>query len=173
MISRTLFSPEHTIYRDQVHRFIQREIMPHHVKWEKDQIVPRSLWIAAGEAGLLCPAIPEEWGGGGGDRLNSVIVAEELARAGASGPGFTVHSEIVAPYILAYGTDEQRRRYLPLMAKGELIGAIAMSEPGAGSDLAKHSHNRKEMRQRLCAQRLENLHHQRKERRCRHRRCED
>ena len=135
MLRRTLFSEEHELYRDQVRRFIEREIAPHHEKWEKDHLVPRPVWLAAGEAGLLCPAIPDEYGGGGGDRLHSAIVMEELARAGATGPGFSLHSDIVAPYILAYGTEEQRRRYLPRMGKGEIIGAIAMSEPGAGSDL--------------------------------------
>jgi alkylation response protein AidB-like acyl-CoA dehydrogenase len=135
MLSRTIFSGEHDMYRDQVRRFVEREIAPHHAQWEKDGIVPRSVWLAAGEAGLLLPAIPDEYGGGGGDRLHSVVVMEELSRAGASGPGFGLHSDIVAPYILAYGTEEQRRRYLPRMAKGEVIGAIAMSEPGAGSDL--------------------------------------
>jgi alkylation response protein AidB-like acyl-CoA dehydrogenase len=135
MLSRTIFSGEHDMYRDQVRRFVEREIAPHHAQWEKHGIVPRSVWLAAGEAGLLLPAIPDKYGGGGGDRLHSVVVMEELARAGASGPGFGLHSDIVAPYILAYGTEEQRRRYLPRMAKGEAIGAIAMSEPGAGSDL--------------------------------------
>ncbi|MFZ1107956.1 MAG: acyl-CoA dehydrogenase family protein [Rhodomicrobium sp.] len=135
MLPRTLFSEEHEMYRDQVRRFVEREIVPHHAKWEKEQCVPRSVWLAAGEAGLLCPAIPDEHGGAGGDRLHSAVVMEELARAGASGPGFSLHSDIVAPYILAYGTDEQKKRYLPAMAKGEIISAIAMSEPGAGSDL--------------------------------------
>lgn len=135
MLPRTLFSAEHELYRDQVRRFIEREVIPHHAQWEKDGVVPRSVWQRAGETGLLCPAIPDEYGGGGGDRLHSTVVMEELARAGATGPGFTLHSDIVAPYILAYGTEEQRQRYLPRMAKGEIIGAIAMSEPGAGSDL--------------------------------------
>jgi alkylation response protein AidB-like acyl-CoA dehydrogenase len=135
MLPRTLFSAEHELYRDQVRRFIEREVIPHHAQWEKDGVVPRSVWQRAGETGLLCPAIPDEYGGGGGDRLHSTVVMEELARAGATGPGFTLHSDIVAPYILAYGAEEQRQRYLPRMAKGEVIGAIAMSEPGAGSDL--------------------------------------
>jgi alkylation response protein AidB-like acyl-CoA dehydrogenase len=135
MLPRTLFSPDHELYRDQVRRFIEREVAPHHSQWEKDGIVPRQVWAAAGEAGLLLPAISDEYGGGGGDRLHSTIVMEELARVGATGPGFTLHSDIVAPYILSYGTGEQRHRYLPRMAKGEIIGAIAMSEPGAGSDL--------------------------------------
>ena len=135
MLPRTLFSEEHELYRDQVRRFIEREIVPHHAKWEKDKIVPRQVWLAAGEAGLLCPSISGEYGGGGGDRLHSAVVMEELARVGATGPGFSLHSDIVAPYIFSYGTEEQRQRYLPAMARGEIIGAIAMSEPGAGSDL--------------------------------------
>lgn len=135
MLPRTLFSADHELYRDQVRRFVEREVVPHHPQWEREGIVPRSVWTAAGEAGLLCPAIPDEYGGGGGDRLHSTVVMEELARAGTTGPGFTLHSDIVAPYILAYGTEEQRQRYLPPMAKGEIVGAIAMSEPGAGSDL--------------------------------------
>ena len=135
MLPRKLFSEEHELYRDQVRRFIEREITPHHAKWEKDKVVPRSVWLAAGRAGLLCPSISAEYGGCGGDRLHSMVVIEELARAGATGPGFALHSDIVAPYILAYGAEEQRRRYLPAMARGEIIGAIAMSEAGAGSDL--------------------------------------
>jgi acyl-CoA dehydrogenase len=135
MLPRTLFSDEHELYREQVRKFVEREIVPHHAKWEKDAIVPRQVWLAAGDAGLLLPAIPDEYGGGGGDRLHSTIVMEELARAGTTGPGFSLHSDIVAPYILAYGTEEQKRKFLPRMAKGEIIGAIAMTEPGAGSDL--------------------------------------
>ncbi|MGB7916615.1 MAG: acyl-CoA dehydrogenase family protein [Rhodomicrobium sp.] len=135
MLPRKLFSEEHELYRDQVRRFIEREITPHHAKWEKDKVVPRSVWLAAGRAGLLCPSISAEYGGCGGDRLHSMVVIEELARAGATGPGFALHSDIVAPYILAYGAEEQQRRYLPAMARGEIIGAIAMSEAGAGSDL--------------------------------------
>jgi alkylation response protein AidB-like acyl-CoA dehydrogenase len=135
MLPRKLFSEEHELYRDQVRRFIEREITPHHAKWEKDKVVPRSVWLAAGQAGLLCPSISAEYGGCGGDRLHSTVVIEELARAGATGPGFALHSDIVAPYIVAYGAEEQRQRYLPAMARGEIIGAIAMSEAGAGSDL--------------------------------------
>jgi len=135
MLPRTLFSEEHELFREQVRKFVEREIVPHHPKWEKEKVVPRSVWLAAGEAGLLLPAIPDEYGGSGGDRLHSAIVMEELARAGASGPGFSLHSDIVAPYILAYGTEDQKRKFLPRMAKGEIIGAIAMTEPGAGSDL--------------------------------------
>jgi len=135
MLQRPLFTSEHDLFREQVRRFIEREVVPHHARWEAEGIVPRSVWRAAGEAGLLCPAIPEAYGGGGGSRLHSAVLIEEVARAGVSGIGFGLHSDIVAPYILAYGSEEQKRRWLPPMARGEVIGAIAMTEPGAGSDL--------------------------------------
>jgi alkylation response protein AidB-like acyl-CoA dehydrogenase len=135
MLQRPLFTAEHDLFREQVRRFIEREVVPHHARWEAEGIVPRSVWRAAGEAGLLCPAIPEAYGGGGGSRLHSAVLIEEVARAGVSGIGFGLHSDIVAPYILAYGSEEQKRRWLPPMARGEVIGAIAMTEPGAGSDL--------------------------------------
>ena len=135
MTARTLFSSDHELFREQTRRFVEREVMPHHAKWEEDGQVSREVWRKAGDLGLLCASMPAEYGGGGVDRLYSVIVMEELARAGATGPGFGLHSEIVAPYILRYGSEEQKRRYLPRMAKGEAIGAIAMTEPGTGSDL--------------------------------------
>jgi alkylation response protein AidB-like acyl-CoA dehydrogenase len=135
MLQRPLFTAEHDLFREQVRRFIEREVVPHHARWEAEGIVPRSVWRAAGEAGLLCPAIPEAYGGVGGSRLHSAVLIEEVARAGVSGIGFGLHSDIVAPYILAYGSEEQKRRWLPPMARGEVIGAIAMTEPGAGSDL--------------------------------------
>ena len=135
LIPRTLFTSEHDLFRAQTRRFVEREIAPQHAKWEEDGQVSREAWLKAGELGLLCASMPAEYGGGGVDRLYSVIVMEELARAGATGPGFGLHSEIVAPYIQRYGSEEQKRRYLPRMAKGEIVGAIAMTEPGAGSDL--------------------------------------
>ena len=135
MIARTLYDEEHEIFRESVRRFIAAEIVPHHERWEKDGVVSREAWLAAGRAGLHLASFPEEYGGGGGDFRHSCVVVEELAYAGASGPGFGLHSEIVAPYILHYGSEEQRRRWLPGMASGATIGAIAMSEPGAGSDL--------------------------------------
>ncbi len=135
MLQRPLFTAEHDLFREQVRRFFEREVVPHHARWEAEGIVPRSVWRAAGVAGLLCPAIPESYGGGGGSRLHSAVLIEEVARAGASGIGFGLHSDIVAPYILAYGSEDQKRRWLPPMARGEVIGAIAMTEPGAGSDL--------------------------------------
>ena len=135
MIPRTVFGEEHEIYRETVRRFVENEVVPHHEQWEKDGIVSRDVWLAAGEAGLLCPNIPEEYGGAGADFLFSAIIIEELARAGTTGPAFYLHSDIVAPYILHYGSEEQKREWLPRMAKGEVIGAIAMTEPSAGSDL--------------------------------------
>jgi len=135
MMPRTLYSEEHEIFRESARRFVEKEITPYHDQWEKDGKVSREAWLAAGEAGLLLCSIPEEYGGMGGDFLHSCVVIEELTKAGASGPGFGLHSEIVAPYIFHYGSEEQKRELLPKMAKGETIGAIAMSEPGAGSDL--------------------------------------
>jgi len=135
VLPRPIFAAEHDLFRDQVRRFLAAEVVPHHAAWEADGIVPRSAWLKAGEAGLLCPAIPEAHGGGGGTRLHSAVLIEEVMRVGASGLGFGLHSDIVAPYILAYGSEEQKRQWLPKMARGEVIGAIAMTEPGAGSDL--------------------------------------
>ena len=134
-IERTLFDSDHEIFRDSVRRFVEEEISPYHAEWEKQGQISREAWLKAGTLGLLCASMPEEYGGGGVNRTFSIIVMEELARAGASGPGFGLHSEIVAPYINRYGSDEQKQHFLPKMAKGELIGAIAMTEPGAGSDL--------------------------------------
>src|ERR1700760_447204 len=136
MIPRTIFSAEHELFRDQVRRFIAEEIAPNHAQWEKDGIVPRSLWLKAGAAGLLCTEVPQEYGGGGGDFLFGAIMIEEMARAGATGPTFYLHSDIVAPYLVHYGTEEQKRRWLPPMARGEVIVALGMSEPSGGSDVA-------------------------------------
>jgi len=132
---RTTLREDHEQFRDQVRKFVQREITPHHHAWEKAGRVSREAWIKAGRESLLLCAIPEAYGGGGGDFGHSIVVIEELARALATGPGFPLHSDIVAPYILAYGTEEQKQRWLPPMARGEVIGAIAMTEPGRGSDL--------------------------------------
>ena len=133
--ARTLFDEAHDIFRSSVRRFVESEITPHHAEWERDGQISRQAWLAAGALGLLCSSMPEQYGGAGADKRYSVILMEELARAGATGPGFVLHSEIVAPYILHYGSEEQKRTYLPKMAKGEMIGAIAMTEPGTGSDL--------------------------------------
>ena len=135
MIERTLFSPDHEAFRDSFRRFMDKEIAPHHADWEEQGYVDRAVWNKAGENGFLCMTMPEEHGGAGANKLYSVIQMEELGRAGFSGIGYGLHSEIVAPYLLHYGTPEQKARYLPKMASGEMIGAIAMSEPAAGSDL--------------------------------------
>jgi acyl-CoA dehydrogenase len=135
MIPRTLFSQEHDIYRDSVKRFIETEITPYHAEWEKAGIVPRELWRKAGEAGLLCMNVPEEYGGPGAGFLYNVVLAEELGKAGATGPGFAVHSDMVATYVLSFGTEQQKKEWLPKMVSGEAIGAIGLTEPGGGSDL--------------------------------------
>lgn len=135
MIPRTLFSADHELFRDSVRKFLEQHAVPFHAQWEKDGHVDRALWHQAGEAGLLCSHLPEAYGGAEADFLYSAVVIEEIARLGLTGIGFSLHSDIVAPYLLHYGSEEQRRRYLPRMASGELIGAIAMTEPGAGSDL--------------------------------------
>ncbi len=135
MIERTLFSPEHLAFRDSLRRFMAKEIAPFHEAWEERGYVDREVWNKAGANGFLCMSLPEEYGGAGADLLYSVIQFEELWAAGQTGIGWGLHSEIVAPYILRYGTDEQKRNYLPKLASGEMIGAIAMSEPSAGSDL--------------------------------------
>ncbi len=131
-----LDSAEHQAFRDTVRRFVADEIVPHHAQWEADGQVPRALWRRAGELGLLCLTVPEAYGGAGVDFSYSAIVVEEMARVGATGPLFYLHSDIVAPYVLHYGTEAQRQQWLPRMARGEVIAAIGMTEPGAGSDLA-------------------------------------
>jgi acyl-CoA dehydrogenase len=132
---RTVFRDDHDMFREQVKRFIAREIAPFHTQWEKDGIVPKDVWRKAGTEGLLCCMIPEAYGGGGGDFGHAAVVIEELARVNASGPGFPLHSDIVAPYLLTYGSEEQKQRWLPRLARGEQVAAIAMTEPGTGSDL--------------------------------------
>jgi len=135
VLPRTIFEQDHEIFRDAVRKFMDKEIAPHHEQWEKDGEVDRDLWRKAGAQGLLCTTMPEDFGGGGGDFRHAAIVLEELSRLNASGPGWAVHSDIVAPYILHYGSDAQKQRWLPRMATGEAVGAIAMTEPGTGSDL--------------------------------------
>lgn len=126
---------ELSILRISARKFFQREFSPHVKKWDAQGCVDRSAWSVAGKAGMLCAAVPMEYGGGGGDIRHELVIEEEMERAGVSGIGNSVHSGIVAHYILNYGTEDQKNRWLPGMARGELIGAIAMTEPGAGSDL--------------------------------------
>ncbi|MEO0596576.1 MAG: acyl-CoA dehydrogenase family protein [Chloroflexota bacterium] len=136
-MKRTIFEDEHNMFRDAFRKFVEQEVAPHHEEWEKEGIVPRELWQKAGEYGFLGMDVPEEYGGGGVEDFRyNTIVTEELIRVGASGPGFSLHNDIVIPYILEYGTEEQKQRWLPKMVSGEVITAIAMTEPGTGSDLA-------------------------------------
>ncbi|QWF21226.1 acyl-CoA dehydrogenase family protein [Nocardioides sp. LMS-CY] len=132
----SIYEQEHEDFRASVRAFVEKEVVPHHDQWEADGQVSREVWRRAGAAGLLCFDVEEEYGGAGVDDFRyHAIVAEELARVGASGPGFPVHSDIIVPYISALGTPEQKRRWLPGLVSGEIISAIAMTEPGAGSDL--------------------------------------
>ncbi len=135
MIERTLYSPDHEAFRDSFRRFIDKEIAPFHADWEDQGYVDRAVWNKAGDNGFLCMSMPEAYGGSGADRLYSVVQMEELGRVGYSGIGYSLHNEIVAPYIERYGTEAQKVKFLPAMASGAMIGAIAMSEPAAGSDL--------------------------------------
>ena len=135
MIERTLFNADHEAFRDSFRRFVQKEIAPHHEAWEEQGYVDRAVWSKAGENGFLCMTLPEAFGGSEADKLYSAVQMEEIARTGFTGIGFGLHSEIVAPYILHYGTEAQKQKYLPKLATGEMVGAIAMSEPAAGSDL--------------------------------------
>ena len=135
MIPRTIFTPEHETFRDTVRRFIETEVTPHHAEWEKVGQVPRSLWKKAGELGLLCVNAPEAYGGQGADFLYSAILIEEMARAGATGPTFYLHSDIVAPYLVDFGTEAQKAKWLPRMATGDVVVALGMSEPSGGSDV--------------------------------------
>lgn len=136
-IERGIFEPEHKIFREAVRRFCQTEVAPHHEQWEKDGVVSRDVWKKAGEQGLLCFDVPEEYGGAGNrDFRYNMIVHEELTRIAASGTAFGLQSDIVVPYLISIGNDEQKRRWLPGCVSGELITAIAMTEPDTGSDLA-------------------------------------
>ena len=135
MIPRTLFAPEHETFRDSVRRFMQEEVVPHDERWQEQGYADKEVWRKAGANGFLCPSMPQEYGGADADKLYSVVLIEEQARANNSTLGFSLHSEIVAPYLLAYGSEALKKKYLPKMASGEMVGAIAMSEPAAGSDL--------------------------------------
>ncbi len=133
---RDIFEAEHESFRSTVRSFIEKEVTPYHDQWEKDGVVDRSVWTKAGELGLLCFDVDEEYGGAGVEDFRyNMVMAEELTRAGVNGPGFLVHTDIIVPYISSLGTEEQKQRWLPGLVSGELVSAIAMTEPGAGSDL--------------------------------------
>lgn len=144
MPARCIFGEDHALFREQVRRFIAEQILPNYARWEQDGITPRALWRAAGDAGLLNCQLPEPYGMGG-DVGHAACVIEELARANCLGIGFSIHSDMVAPYLLQYGSQQLRDTWLPAMSRGTAIGAIAMTEPGAGSDL-KAIRSRAELR---------------------------
>jgi alkylation response protein AidB-like acyl-CoA dehydrogenase len=135
-MQRDIFEADHNAFRDTVRSFCEKEIAPNHAEWEKASIVPREVWLKAGELGLLGFMMPEEFGGGGIDdfRFNAVL-QEEIARVGGSGVGFALHTDLVSGYLLSYANDEQKARWFPKFCTGEMITALAMTEPGTGSDL--------------------------------------
>ena len=135
MIPRTVYEPEHEMFRDSVRRFLEKEAVPFHGEWEKAGQIDRALWKKAGEQGFLCPTVPEAFGGVGADFRYNAIVDEEIARLGLTGIGFGLHSDIVAPYLIHHGSEYLKNKYLPGMVSGEIVTAIAMTEPAAGSDL--------------------------------------
>jgi alkylation response protein AidB-like acyl-CoA dehydrogenase len=135
-MQRDIFTDEHDAFRDMVRTFLAKEVVPFHEQWEQDGQVDRDVWLAAGRAGLLGTDVPEEFGGGGvTDFRYNAIVTEEICRAGTSGLGYPLQNDVIAPYLLRLATDEQKRRWLPGFCSGEIITAIAMTEPGTGSDL--------------------------------------
>lgn len=135
-LKHSYLKEEHEIFRKSFRKFLDKEAYPYYEQWEEDRIVPRSFWRKMGEQGYLCPDLPEKYGGSGVDWGFSVIINEELERVGSGLVGIGLHNDIVVPYITAYGSEEQKQRWLPKCVTGEVITAIAMTEPGAGSDLA-------------------------------------
>ena len=134
--TRTIFEPEHELFRESYRAFLDKHVAPHHGQWEKDKIVDRGVWLEAGKQGYLGMAVPEEYGGGGNpDFRYNTIVVEETVAGRYSGLGFSLHNDVVAPYLLELTTEEQKQRWLPHFCTGEMITAIAMTEPGTGSDL--------------------------------------
>ena len=134
-VSRLPYTAEHQIFRDQARRFFETEVAPKQAEWDESKITPRSIWRRAGELGFLCPRVPEPYGGMGADFLFSAILMEEQVRAGAIAPMISLQSDVIAPYLVRYGTETQKKRYLPKMVSGEIIASIAMTEPSGGSDL--------------------------------------
>ncbi|MEU2116237.1 acyl-CoA dehydrogenase family protein [Streptomyces sp. NPDC016459] len=135
-MKRQLYTADHEAFRATVRTFLEKEVLPHYERWEKDGVVSRDVWLAAGRQGLLGLAVDEEYGGGGDpDFRYGAVLAEEFTRAGAPGLAIGLHNDIIGPYLTSLGTEEQKRRWLPGFCSGELITAIAMTEPGAGSDL--------------------------------------
>ncbi len=135
MIRSRYYTPAHEDFRTTVRRFMERECAPNRETWQKIGYTPPELWRKAGDAGLLCTKIASQYGGGGGDIFHCLIILEEQTRIGFGELTFYLHSDIIAPYIELYGTEDQKQRYLPRLASGEMVSAIAMTEPSGGSDL--------------------------------------
>lgn len=135
MISRNVFNNDHEQFRDSVRKFLETEAVPFHAQWEKDGQIDRELWKKAGELGFLCPTVPEAYGGVEVDFRYNAIVVEEVSKLGLTGIGFSLHSDISVPYIVNLGTEEQKHKYLPGCLSGDIVTAIAMTEPATGSDL--------------------------------------
>lgn len=135
ILPRPTYNEEHELYREAVRRFLETEVVPRHREWEEQGVVSRDIWLKAGAAGFLCSNVPEEFGGAGADYRYNAVFTEELGRVGATGPGFAVHSDMAANYILNFATPEQKQRWLPGMVAGTCIAALGLTEPGAGSDL--------------------------------------
>ena len=135
-MKRSFLNKEHEMFRKALRKFLEKEAYPFYEQWEKDRMIPRSFWKKMGDQGFLCPDLDEKYGGSGVDWGFSAVINEELERVGSGLVGVGLHNDIVVPYITAYGTDEQKERWLPRCVTGEFITAIAMTEPGTGSDLA-------------------------------------
>jgi acyl-CoA dehydrogenase len=135
-MKRSFLNNEHEMFRKSLRKFLEKEAYPFYEQWEKDRIIPRSFWTKMGDQGFLCPDVEEKYGGSGVDWGFSAVINEELERVGSGLIGIGLHNDIVIPYITAYGTEEQKQRWLPRCVTGEMITAIAMTEPGTGSDLA-------------------------------------
>lgn len=135
MIPRTIFEPEHEQFRESVRKFLETHAVPFHAQWEKDGQIDREFWYKAGEMGFLAPSVPEEYGGMGLDFRYNTVLDEELIKLGLTGPGFGLHNNITVPYLINFGSEAQKQKYLPKCLSGETIVSIAMTEPGTGSDL--------------------------------------
>ncbi|MEH6945810.1 acyl-CoA dehydrogenase family protein [Bacillus sp. JJ634] len=133
--NRISLSNEHLMFRESLRKFMEKEVEPYFTQWEEERLVPRELWLKLGKQGFLCPSVDEKYGGMGVDFGFAAILSEELARVGTGLSGISLHSNVVTPYLSSFGTEEQKKRFLPKFVSGELISAIAMTEPGAGSDL--------------------------------------
>ncbi len=165
---------ELTMFEDSVRGFFAKEAPAEAcAKWRENGIVDREMWTKAGQAGLLCVSMPEEFGGGGGDFRHEAVIMDVMGTMGIDGFGLPLHNAIIAPYIKHYGSQEQKQKWLPKMASGELVGAIAMTEPGAGSDLQGIKTTSCQKRQSLCDQWFQDLHHQWCDRRFDHCRRQD